>query len=167
MPLANRLDDFFKDFIHHVTNRPFEGFVFFWRGFLLNDLDGLIHLTVNAEKHLKDVLCYLRVFKQRFSPWNYPSVVPNPISPPDYLGALMYFGRTKTEYITFSESMNVSTALPSSSYSSKRTGFPTIARMAFWSSLGSPWRSPGGNVTNTTLVPLFGFLFCKLTFPVG
>ena len=66
MPSANRLDDFVKDFKNSVADVSFECCVFLGGGFLLDGLDTLIHLTINAEEYLKDVLRNLGVFKQGF-----------------------------------------------------------------------------------------------------
>src|SRR6266704_2250960 len=70
MPLANWPDNFVKDFVQYVANTSFQCFVFLWGGPLFNSLDRLIHLAVDVEEYLKDVLCCLRVLKQGCSPWN-------------------------------------------------------------------------------------------------
>jgi hypothetical protein len=64
MPLANRLNDSFKDLIRYVAHTSPEGFVFLPRGFMLNSPDGLNHLVINAEEYLKDILRCIGVFKQ-------------------------------------------------------------------------------------------------------
>ena len=64
MLFANRSNDLFKHFIHYVSNTTLERFVFLWRGSVLYSPNAIIHLTVDAEEHLKNVLCSLRIFKQ-------------------------------------------------------------------------------------------------------
>jgi hypothetical protein len=64
MPLADWLDDFFKDFTHYVADSPFESLVLFWRRVFFNSPNGVIHLVVDAEEHLKNVLRNFLVFKQ-------------------------------------------------------------------------------------------------------
>jgi hypothetical protein len=66
MALANRHDDFFKDFVHNIADLPFEILILFRRSSILNPQDKLVHLTVNAEECLKNLLCNLLVFKQGF-----------------------------------------------------------------------------------------------------
>lgn len=66
MALANWLDDFLKDFTHYVADTFFEILVFLGRGSVFNRLDKVIHLIVDAEEALKNLLCYLYVFKQGF-----------------------------------------------------------------------------------------------------
>ena len=66
MPLANRLYYLFKDLKYGVADGSLEGFVFLWGHFLLDGLNTLIHLTIDAEEHFKDVFRNLRLFKQGF-----------------------------------------------------------------------------------------------------
>ena len=66
MPLANRFYYVFKDLKYGVADGSLEGFVFLWGHFLLDGLNTLIHLTINAEEHFKDVFRNLGVFKQGF-----------------------------------------------------------------------------------------------------
>lgn len=47
MLFANRLNNPIKDFVYHVTNSNFEGFVLFGRASILNCEDTLVHLAVN------------------------------------------------------------------------------------------------------------------------
>jgi hypothetical protein len=70
MPVANWLDYFVKDFVHHVANRCFERLVFPSRSLPFSSLDRFVHLPVDTEKGLKDVLCCLRVLKQGCPPWD-------------------------------------------------------------------------------------------------
>jgi len=66
MSLANRLDDLVKDFKYDAAHCSFKSDVFLWRGFLSNSLDALVHLTVSAEKHFKNVFSDFGVLKQEF-----------------------------------------------------------------------------------------------------
>jgi hypothetical protein len=64
MLFANRFNDPFKHFTHYVSDTTLERFVFLWRGSILNSPNAIIHLVVNVEECLKNVLCGLWVFKQ-------------------------------------------------------------------------------------------------------
>ena len=68
MPLANWLDDFFKDFIHYVADSSFESFVFFGRRIFFDSQNGFIHLVVNIEEPLNDVFCYFWILEHSFLP---------------------------------------------------------------------------------------------------
>ena len=64
MLLANRLNDLLKDFIHHVSDAALEGVVLLGCGFMLNRPDGIVHLTVDAQEYLKNMLGNFFVSKQ-------------------------------------------------------------------------------------------------------
>src|SRR5579864_7116272 len=66
MPLANWLDDFFKNFIHYVADSSFESFVFFDRRIFFDSQNGFIHLVVNIEEPLKNVFCYFWILEHSF-----------------------------------------------------------------------------------------------------
>lgn len=66
MPVANWLDYFFKDFVHHVTDGSFERLALLRRNSILNRNDRFVHPPVNVEKYLEDLCCDLRAFKQVF-----------------------------------------------------------------------------------------------------
>jgi hypothetical protein len=68
MPLADWLDDFFKDFIHYVADSPFESLEFFRRRVFFNSPNGVIHLVVNIEEPLNDVFCDFRILEHSFLP---------------------------------------------------------------------------------------------------
>jgi len=68
MLLADRLNDLFEDFVHHVTDAALEGFQFLWGGLVLNCADGIIHLVVDTQEQLENTFGDLLILKQRSAP---------------------------------------------------------------------------------------------------
>ena len=64
MALANRLNDLFEDLIHYMPHSALEGFQFLWQDPVFYCADGLIHLLVNVQEFLKNVLRCFNVLKQ-------------------------------------------------------------------------------------------------------
>ena len=67
MPFANRLGSAQTLHTLHVTRTTLEGFQLLRRDLVLNGPDGIIHLAVDVQEHLKSIFCGPRIFKQRCS----------------------------------------------------------------------------------------------------
>lgn len=64
MPFADRLNNLFQTLVHHITYPTFECFVFLWRDLALNCADGIIHLVIDSQEHVKNVFRGVWIFKQ-------------------------------------------------------------------------------------------------------